>query len=89
MTWIDCTKTMPVSENTLKIGKWMLRSATLIGPRSGDSSRLQATVFRMPGTISGISAATRANALAGVFVRTTSQASPNPTTVDTIAVAAA
>src|SRR5215475_2862690 len=89
ITWIDWTKTMPLSENTLKIGKWMSRSQTLIGPRSGESKRLHATVLRMPGMISGTSAATRAKAFAGVFVRTTSHARPNPTTVDAIAVDAA
>ena len=46
-------------------------------------------VFRTPGMISGTSAAARANALNGELVRTTSQASPNPTTMQIADVAAA
>jgi hypothetical protein len=46
-------------------------------------------VFRTPGMIIGTSAAARANALNGALVRTTSHASPNPTTMHTTDVAAA
>ena len=80
---------MPCRENTLNAGSPMPRSATFPVPRCGDSSRLQATVLRMPGTISGTRAATRAKPLPGVLVRATSQASRKPITVQTIAVAPA
>src|SRR5262249_13730868 len=89
MMWIAWTYTMPGNENTLNWGKWTARSATLSVPRWGESSRLHATVLRMPGRISGTSAATLAKPLAGVFVRTTSQARPKPVTTATIEVAAA
>src|ERR1700729_4027325 len=72
-----------------KAGRPTDSSTWLSGPCCGDSSRLQAIVFRTPGMISGTSAAARANALNGALVRTTSQASPNPTTMHTADVAAA
>ncbi len=80
---------MPCRENTLNAGSPRCRSPALAVPRCGDSSRLQATVLRMPGTISGTSAATRAKPLPGVLVLATSQASRKPITVQTIAVAPA
>jgi hypothetical protein len=73
----------------LNAGSPTSRSRSLSGPVEGAKSNAQDTVLRMPGMMSGTMAAAPANAFAGVFVRATSHASPNPTVVQTMAVAPA
>ena len=69
-TCIACTKIMPASEYALNGRTCMAASAiALSSPMRGDAKKSQATVFKIPGTISGTSAVVMPSARNGASVR--------------------